>query len=104
MNPDSLTPESGTLTSALQFISHTEILSAFSYGVKEEIDWETCRFFCFSIILYIYFIIYFWLCWAFVAWWAFSSCRECERLSSCGGLLTAVTSLVAEHSSRALRL
>ena len=30
-------------------------------------------------------LIYFWLCWVFVAVWAFSSCGELGLLSSCGG-------------------
>ena len=38
-------------------------------------------------------INYFWLCWIFVAEWAFSSCREQVLLSSC----CVRASLVAEH-------
>ena len=97
MNPDSLTPESGVLTYALQFISHTEIFLAFSCGVKDEIDWETCRFFCFSIILYSYFIIYFGLRWVLRLHGLFSGCgKQSYSLGAVQRLLTAVASL-AEH-------
>ena len=54
-----------------------------------------------SACLFFYFFIYttyFWLCWVFVAVWAFSSCSERGLLFIVvRGLLIAVASLVAEH-------
>ena len=45
-----------------------------------------------------YLFIYFWLCWVFVAAWAFSRCGERGLLFIVvRGLLIAVASLVAEH-------
>ena len=54
--------------------------------------------------------IYFWLCWLFIAVWAFSSCSEWGLLSSCSAqvsycvcllivvlFLIVVSCLVAEH-------
>ena len=38
--------------------------------------------FFFFFLRFLYF--YFWLCWVFVAGWAFSSCREWRLLCSCG--------------------
>ena len=55
-----------------------------------------------KINLFILLIIYFWLCWVFVAaCGASSSCSDRGLLfvAVCG-LLIAVASLVAEHSSR----
>ena len=47
--------------------------------------------------LILIFIVYFWLCWVFVAAQVFSSCGERGLLCSCGSrLLIAVASLV-EH-------
>ena len=47
--------------------------------------------------LILIFIVYFWLCWVFVAAQVFSSCGKRGLLSSCGSrLLIAVASLV-EH-------
>ena len=42
--------------------------------------------------------IYFWLCWLFIAVWAFSSCTERVILSvAMHRILMAVSSLVVEH-------
>ena len=52
---------------------------------------------CFSFFI-INLFIYFWLCWVFVAAWAFSSCGERGLLFvAVHGLLNAVASLVVEH-------
>ena len=37
-----------------------------------------------SLSFFVRVYIYFWLCWVFVAVWAFSSCGEQGLLSSCG--------------------
>ena len=55
---------------------------------KEDMQGEHGFLFCFA----------FWLCWVFITLWAFPSCGERGLLVvAMGGLLTAVTSLTADH-------
>ena len=59
----------------------------------------TCSCPVFPALFFLNFI-YFWLCWVFVAAWAFSSCGEWGLLFVVvHGLLIAVASLVVEHGS-----
>ena len=53
----------------------------------------------FLFLFFIILFIYFWLYWAFIAAWAFSSCGEWRLLSSCGawGSRCCAFSLVAER-------
>ena len=49
--------------------------------------------------------VYLWLCWVFVAVWAFLRCSEWGLLSSrSAGLLTAVASLLGHAGFRACRM
>ena len=58
----------------------------------------TLRFKIFFFSVFKFFKIYFWLCWVFVAAWAFSNCDEqgCF-LVEVYRLLAVVVSLVAKH-------
>ena len=52
----------------------------------------------FNLIFYITSFIYFWLCWVFVAEWAFPSCGEWGLHSSCDVQASHCSgSLVVEH-------